>query len=293
MTFLSDRIPGLSRNDRRLLSYVKQNLLPPGEWEEGEYLPDRRMGHAGIDLRVEAQLALLSELREAPYQSLFAALREDPEIQTGVEGVEYDRTQLLHNGFFPTPDAEFYAAMVLRNQPGRVIEVGSGYSTLVARKAIRHGGLSTRITVIDPEPRRSVGQAADDVRLTRVEDSGLSADDLAPGDILFIDSSHVCRFGGDLPYLFCEVLPALGENVFVHVHDIFLPYDYPRSYVGRIYTEQYLLHALLAGGEKFEVVLAGHYLAREQLEALRAAVSPKIASHPYFYGASFWMRTTS
>lgn len=291
MSPLRDRIPLLSRRDRRLLAYVKANLLPAGSFDEGDYLPAERTGHAGIDLRTAEQLALLAELEGEPSASLFAALRADPEIQTGVEGLSYDRAQLIHNGFFPSPDAELYAAMVLRQGPARLIEVGSGYSTLVARKAVAHAGLSTRITVIDPQPRRSVEEAADEVRLCRVEDSGLSAADLSPGDLLFIDSSHVCRSGGDLPYLFCRVLPDLPPGVLVHVHDIFLPYDYPQSYVGRIYTEQYLLHALLAGGGRFRVELAVHFLAREHLASLRRAVSPAIGSHPYFYGASFWMRS--
>lgn len=291
MDFLEKRIPGLSRRDRRLLAYVKDSLLPPGDWPEGAYFPEVRGGHEGVDLRVASQLALLEEFRSEPYPKLFAALRSDPEIQTGIAGISYDRTTLLHNGFFPSPDAELYAAMILRHRPARLVEVGSGYSTMVARRAVLEGGLTTHITVIDPEPRRSVERAADEIRLKRVEDSELAAADFSPGDLLFIDSSHVCRAGGDLPYLFCRVLPALPPDVLIHVHDIFLPYDYPPSYVGRIYSEQYLLHALLAGGDRFEVVLAGHYLAREHSDAMRASISPGVGSHPYFFGASFWIRS--
>ncbi len=284
---------GISPSDRRLLGYVKDNLLPPGFESHENYVPKRKMGHQGFDLGVKRQLGILDELSQDPFPALFAEIRADEEINTGLSDLEFDRTRLVHNGFFPSPDAEFYAAMIARHRPAKLVEVGSGYSTLVARKTVRHLGLDTKIQVIDPEPRRRIEDAADKVQYERVEDSGFGAQDVAPGDLLFIDSSHVCRSGGDLPYLFCEVLPLLPENVLVHVHDIFLPYDYPDNYFERFYTEQYLLHTLLASAPRFEVTLAAHYLVRDHLEAVRKAVSSELGSHAYFYGASFWFRTNS
>ncbi len=54
---------------------------------------------------------------------------------------------------------------------------------------------------------------------------------LQAGDILFIDSSHEVRTGNDVLFIFFQILPALCPGVVIHLHDIFLPYDYPQGWV--------------------------------------------------------------
>ncbi|MBV9995186.1 MAG: class I SAM-dependent methyltransferase [Caulobacteraceae bacterium] len=136
------------------------------------------------------------------------------------------------NSFFRSPDAEILYATLRMRAPRRIVEVGSGNSTRIIRQAIADGGFATEHVAIDPAPRADITGLADQVIRTAFEDSG-GAETLATlreGDVLFIDSSHEVRVGNDVVKLFCEVLPALAAGVAVHVHDVFLPFDYPEAF---------------------------------------------------------------
>jgi hypothetical protein len=112
---------------------------------------------------------------------------------------------------------------------------------------------------------------------------------LEDGDILFIDSSHVARFGSDVNHIFFEILPRLKKGVYVHIHDVFFPYDYPKSWViteHRFWSEQYLLHAFLLFNNSFEVILANNYLIHKFLPEVKRT----FPNSPSFGGGSFWMR---
>lgn len=180
---------------------------------------------------------------------------------------ENDVAFRLDNGFFGSPDVEVLYAMVRRHRPATFVEVGSGWSTRVVRQAVVDGSLETRIVSVDPDPRVPVGRVADEAirrPVERVPRDPLFGP-LRPGDMLSVDSSHRIRTGGDVPYLFLTVLPELPSGVLIHVHDVFLPFDYPEEWVvERRYgwNEQYLLQALLRGGSDLEVLWAGHFLQR-------------------------------
>jgi hypothetical protein len=281
----------VSGRDLRLLDTVKRELLPPDYEPRENYVPQRRIGHAGFSLKVESQLELLESFRRPELQALFQGLRNNGEINIGLGGREFKSQGLIHNGFYPTPDAELYAAMIAWARPETIIEIGSGYSTVIARSAITHLGLKCDIHTIDPQPRRDIANMADRIEYKPVEQSSLADHQMAESTLLFIDSSHVCRSDGDLPFLYCRILPMLPAGVLVHIHDIFVPFDYPDNYFERFYTEQYLLQALLAQSTKFEVVLATHYLSREHAAAMQAVFGPAVGDDPLFFGASFWMRS--
>jgi len=191
------------------------------------------------------------------------------------------------NTYFRTPDMDALYLLVRMLRPAQVVEVGCGHSTRITRQAIRDGALATRLTAIDPWPRNDIAPFVDHFekrRLEEVEDYSLF-DSLAANDILFIDSSHMANLGNDVARLFCDVIPRLKPGVVVHVHDVFLPYEYPqheaRDWSG--WGEQYVLHALLQGG-KHEILWPGHYLQRtgKGLEAL-----PFLATGT---AQSFWFR---
>jgi hypothetical protein len=93
-------------------------------------------------------------------------------------------------------------------------------------------------------------------------DPSIIFDSLEEGDLLFIDSSHQIVTGGDVPYLFLEVLPRLKKGVLVHIHDVFLPFDYPEEPVlsGWGWGEQYLVHAFLAFNEVFQILWPARYV---------------------------------
>ena len=177
------------------------------------------------------------------------------------------------NEYFGSPDAEVLYAMMRRLKPRRVIEVGSGNSTRVIRLAITDGGFPSEVVSIDPVPRSDVGRVADRILRQRVETLAPAdlAGQLGSGDVLFIDSSHEVKTGGDVPFLYLQVLPRLRSGVVVHIHDIFLPFEYPREWIidnGWRMNEQYLVAGIVMHDPAIEVLWAGHYLQRTRSELL-------------------------
>jgi hypothetical protein len=114
---------------------------------------------------------------------------------------------------------------------------------------------------------------------------------LGAGDVLFIDSPHVIKTGNDVRYLYHEVIPRLAPGVVVHIHDIFLPHDYPQQWVleGWVWNEQQLLQSFAAFNPAFEVLVANHWLAQSQAQVLEASI-PGYAGDPAPWGCSLWMR---
>jgi hypothetical protein len=179
----------------------------------------------------------------------------------------------------------------------------------VAARAIRDQQLRTRIISIDPQPRAEIDALCESVIRDPLEKVDLAVfDQLVPGDILFIDSSHRVFTNSDVTVLFLDVLPRLQPGVLVHMHDIFLPHDYPPEWRDRYYSEQYMLAAtLLAHGPRFRVALPNAFIAQDpQLSAILSPLwrDPMFAPEPVpadrsvpvadksGKGTSFWMRTT-
>lgn len=281
----------VSRQDLQLLNTVKRELLPQDYKPLEYYVPHRKIGNAGFKLKTESQLEFLKTIQQPEFKTLFEKLRNNEEINVPFKGKNYMPYNLIHNGFFPTPDAEIYAAMIAFSKPDTIIEVGSGYSTVIARTTVQYAGLKSKICVIDPQPRRDIEKFADHIEYKPVERSSLVEQIFSDNTLLFIDSSHVCRREGDLPFLYCKILPSLPKNVLIHVHDIFLPYDYPDNYILSFYNEAYLLHALLAHSLKFEVVFSTHFMTREQPQEMQAVFGDEVGQNPLFSGTSFWIKT--
>jgi predicted O-methyltransferase YrrM len=263
-----------------------------------EPLPDRgdveralgtRTALTGLDLAPDRQLALLEELRA--WQAEYDALP-----QTAAES---DDGFHLDNRLFGSVDAEVLYALIRKYRPARVFEIGSGYSTLVAARACRANeaetGVAAELVAHEPYPPERLRQGV--AGLTRIEELRLqdvpleTFSQLQAGDVLFIDSSHVVATGSDVCQELLEIVPRLAAGVLVHVHDVFLPAEYPRKWLQEdryFWTEQYLLQAFLAFNESFEVLWAGHYMHLEHPEELRAA----FASYRRRPGSpgSFWFR---
>ncbi|WP_050603487.1 class I SAM-dependent methyltransferase [Ruegeria sp. 6PALISEP08] len=176
------------------------------------------------------------------------------------------------NGYYDSPDADALYLMIRRFQPKRVIEVGCGNSTRVTRQAIIDGGLDTTITAIDPYPRADIAHVVDRFEQKRLEEADPSLfAELEAGDVLFIDSSHVVRMSNDVAHLFCRIIPALRPGVVIHVHDVFLPYEYPKRFFYDCpgWGEQYMLHALLQSGA-YSMLWPGYYLQQDRPDAVKA-----------------------
>lgn len=239
---------------------------------------------AGVDLHDAEQVALL--------ETIATFYPEIPFPETKRRGLRY----AFENPAYSYADAIFLYGMIRQLKPARIIEVGSGYSSsamLDTNDRFFGGGI--QFTFIDPYPEtlHSVLRPSDSesVRIvpSRVQDVDLALfAELAANDILFIDSTHVSRTGSDVNHLFFEVLPRLRPGVYVHFHDIFYPFEYPRFWVyeGRAWSEAYLLRAFLTNNDSFSIQVWNDYLAhfhREKLQALMPACLKNT-------GASIWIK---
>jgi predicted O-methyltransferase YrrM len=238
----------------------------------------------GIDWREEEQAALLEQLSGLSEMTF-------PEDPTG-DPRDYHSS----NEMFAQLDAWALQAMLRHYRPRRMIEVGSGFSSLVTARVNREyldGSLD--FTCIEPEPRQFLEAGVEGIsRLitARVEELALDPFlELADGDVLFIDTSHAVKTGGDVVFLYQEVLPRLAPGVIVHIHDIFLPADYPPAWVleGRAWNEQYLVSAFLAFNSAFRVLLAVAWLDLNRPELL-AAARPGDQERYRGGGGSLWIQ---
>jgi SAM-dependent methyltransferase len=243
-----------------------------------------REGSPGIDYRVEEQLQLLRAL--APH-----AERIDYPVEDPGDG----RTYFYANDQYPVLDAEFLHAALCHFRPGNMVEIGSGFSSLITANVNRSvlGG-SLDFTCVEPYPRQFLRDGVEGITnlvISRVEDMDIAFfDRLGDGDVLFIDSSHVSKVGSDVNYLFFEVIPRLKPGVMVHVHDIFLPDEYPEQWAlhqNRNWNEQYVLQGFLQFNAQWEVLWAAHLMGTRHREAVQK-VFPRYPS--LGGGGSFWFR---
>ena len=238
---------------------------------------------AGLNMNEAVQLDLL--------HNCFPKFR-DEYLQFPVSAPEGPEQFYLDNGRFGGTDALVAYCMVRHFKPKTIIEIGSGYSSLISGAAAAKNG-SPALVCVEPYPLEFLTKGFPGLRSLvqqKVEDLRLEFfSQLQSGDILFIDSSHTVKIGGDVNYLFLEVLPRLDPGVIVHIHDILLPFDYRRDWVMdelRFWTEQYLLQAFLAHNSEFEVLFANNYMGHYHLPDFE-----KTFPHsPWSGGGSFWIR---
>jgi hypothetical protein len=251
-------------------------MLPDALWTE-------RSEMAGIDLKESEQLDLLCRV--------FPQFRDEyNQFLTGPTSNPHDFH--LNNGTFDGTDALVLYCMIRHFRPARIIEVGSGFSSRVAALAAMRNG-NTQLICIEPHPPPLFEQMPGLTKLISkpVQEVGFECfSQLAPNDILFIDSSHVVCCGSDVNYLYLDVLPRLRPGVLVHSHDIFLPMEMPKEWIMNycfFWNEQYLLQAFLACNSQFEVLFANAFMGTEHYSEMREAF-PK--SQPFWGGGSFWLR---
>src|SRR2546423_8710848 len=73
------------------------------------------------------------------------------------------------NGFFTSPDAEVLYTLVRQKKPQRIIEIGCGNSTKIIHQALLDGKFRCHLSCIDPQPRRDISRAADEIIQAAVE----------------------------------------------------------------------------------------------------------------------------
>jgi len=250
------------------------------------YPLDRDRPLPGIDFDPQGQLEMLSRFHF-----------RDELLQFPIEAtgrVEY----CYHNHSFESGDAEYLYNVVRTFKPRRIIEIGSGHSTLMAQNAIRRdkaedASYACQHICIEPYEVPWLETLGIQVIRRRVEE--FPPDffaSLQANDILFIDSSHVIRPQGDVLFEILQLLPTVRPGVLVHIHDIFTPRDYLESWVlgeMRVWNEQYLLEAFLSLNRDFRVVGAVNYLKHHYPAELGAACPVLEREMALREPGSFWM----
>lgn len=242
----------------------------------------------GIEWRGEEQVALLRD-----------HLGSQESIDLPAQPTGNPRDYHTANEMFSRLDGWMLQGMLRHFRPRRMVEVGCGWSSLLTARVNReHLGGELHFTCIEPYPPDFLTSGIDGISelvVAPVQEAPLDKFlSLADRDVLFIDSSHTVKTGGDVPYLFEEVLPRLAPGVVIHVHDIALPLDYPEEWVlaGRAWNEQYLVRAFLAFNSAFRILLGVSWLNVNRPDVL-AEVLP---DYPQAYGdsgASLWIQRTA
>jgi hypothetical protein len=191
--------------------------------------------------------------------------------------------------WFPRLDAAAAYAMVRTEPPQRIVEVGSGHSTRFLARAVADGALRTRITAIDPEPRARIAGLDVEYLSLRVQDAGLEVfENLAAGDILFVDSSHQMKAGSDVEFIMSRVLPKLSAGVRLHFHDIFLPDEYPAHWAWRRYNEQAAVATLPHAGYACE--FSSHWILSRRSDLVARGVLGRLPLVAGAIESSLWLR---
>tara|TARA_S200000501_G_scaffold365252_1_gene398457 strand:- start:279 stop:1244 length:966 start_codon:yes stop_codon:yes gene_type:complete len=183
----------------------------------------------------------------------------------------------IDNNFFEAGDAEIYYQMIRYHKPKKIIEIGSGQSSLIAMEAINNNkqidNFITELTCIEPFENKWLEK--NDIRVIRKKVEEIDTDiftDLNKGDILFIDSSHVIKPQGDIVKIFLEILPKLKSGVIIHIHDIFSPRDYLENWLkieNRFFNEQYLLEGMLDNSSRYKIMLSLNLLKYDFYKELK------------------------
>jgi hypothetical protein len=250
-------------------------------------VPEPRNLETHLDFNDEVQYAMLGTLT---YGNELLELQQYGDRQSGQ--YYYD------NGSFGPGDAELYYSLIRRNKPRRILEVGSGFSTLMALKAIERNKEEDRnydctLTCIEPYEMPYLERLNIQLVRKKIEDIDPAVfADLQKDDILFIDSSHMIRPGGDVDHLILKKIHTLGSGVWIHFHDIFLPRGYPVAWLRdefRMWNEQYLLEAFLISNHNFEIMGALNYLNNKYPEEVARAL-PVLGHSLQPEPGSFWIR---
>ena len=248
---------------------------------------DRDRSLPGIDWNSQQQLGLLEQFH---YQEELLAF---PYSNPGGTLSFYFDNPSLGPG-----DAEYLYCMVRHFKPKKIIEIGSGYSTLMAKSAVEKNkeenpGIETETICIEPYEMPWLEKTGAQVLRKKVEEIEPSFfQTLGAGDFLFIDSSHMVRPQGDVLFEILEILPMLRQGVFIHIHDIFSPKDYGELHLVHevlFWNEQYVLEAFLSCNPDFEIIAAVNYLKNHFPVELHAKL-PWLKNDPKHEPGSFWIR---
>ena len=242
---------------------------------------------SGIDLQHYNQLGLLRHcLTEYLPEYPFSAEKKN------------ELAYHYNNRYFGFADGLFLYSIIKHFKPQKIVEAGSGFTSALMMDTRKLLGFPHSLTFIDPDLSRvnelikQTDQAATTVIQSNVEE--VNADvltNLNANDILFIDSSHVCKTGSDVHFLFFDILPKLQSGVIIHIHDIFYPFLYPEKWVlgGINWNEAFLLRALLTNSNRYSILLWPDYFQKVYPNEL-ASLELENDKGAKPYGQSIWLQ---
>jgi len=250
---------------------------------------------SAVDLQSDKQLVLLDKLVQF--------YREIPFHDKKTQGMRY----YFNNGYYSYMDGIFLYCMLRYLCPINVVEIGSGFSSsLILDTNELFFGNKINCFFIEPFSARLKSLIkTNEKHNTKIYETSLQSvplelfQQLKEGDILFIDSTHVSKYNSDVNYIFHKILPAIADGVYIHFHDIFYPFEYPKKWLldGTSWNEQYILRAFLEYNERFEIVLFNTYLLKIFGEKLKEHF-PLIYKTPggfdmnkeFITGGSIWIK---
>lgn len=256
---------------RRLHKQVKeQGVYPPGHFYSPIPNRDEICAHMNslvfneielpdVQLNKEHQFSLLQEYNRYYNELPFSEGQKD--------GCRY----YYDNTYFSYSDAIFLYSFLRKHKPKRIVEIGSGFSSAVMLDTAQGffpfwpemsfidpnlDRLNSLLTLRDKSLVKIIGKKVQEVSLDAFQT-------LESGDLLFIDSSHVVKYGNDLQFILFELLPFLPHGVYVHFHDVFFPFEYPDEWVreGRYWNESYFLRAFLSYNKEWNIEFFNAYAA--------------------------------
>ena len=258
----------------------------------GFFIPHRHADAAVVPMRYPAVEAVFRAAEPAFLGAIAAIDAVSGDLEAIAPSAPAPAARWIQ-GWFPRLDAAAAYAFVREWRPARIVEVGSGHSTRFLARAVADGGLDTRILAIDPGPRAPLAGLAVEHQAATLQAVGTAPfADLGPGDILFVDSSHVAMPGTDVDLIVNQVLPSLPAGVRIHVHDVLLPDDYPAVWRWRAYNEQVVIAAILASGG-YRPLFASHYVVTRMAAAWESTIIGRLPHLDATPETSLWLEKVS
>lgn len=250
-----------------MIYYIKYmtELFPPGHFYSVIPLIDNNYNNndtkfIDLDFNEESHTIILNEIKN--YLENFDEEFGYSDVINRQQNCKYT----LMNGNFEWMDARLLYYFLKKNKPKKIIEIGSGNSTLLIYNTKTIYNLDLEIICIEPYPSDYLINLHNLGEITLINNKLENIDlnifkTLNENDILFIDSSHVVKLDSDVMFYFIKIFPLLNKNVLIHIHDIFFPYDYPLNWLkeGRFWNEQYFLYIFLQYNTKFKIKFCNSY----------------------------------
>lgn len=245
---------------------IKNYYEPVFDFDNLKYDLNSKRNLPGINMNISEQIKLLNNLIH--YNEL-----KELKLNELSSNSKFN----IKNNFFEGGDVDIYYQIIRYFKPKKIIEIGSGYSSLIALEAIKNNknkeNFVTNIICIEPFENKWLEKTG--VKVIREKVENVKEDlltSLKKNDILFVDSSHVIKPQGDLLKIFLEILPKLEKGVLVHIHDIFTPRDYPSKWLkeeNRFYNEQYLFEAIMGHSSRYKIICSLNYLKNDYYNDLK------------------------